>query len=283
MNSDVDLIIFTCEGRESLLRQTLESFRKSCTYRFNKIILAIDGHFDEETILFVQPDVVIQNPVRKGYVLNIINALQCTNNDHFFWLEDDWSFPNPFPLAEMLQIMEEDTTIVQVVLSKNDINSNVEHHFKDYYIGSDFSANPCLCKTSPIKNAFSEIQAAPKSDATKVVGFENYLREFMHRSALRSLIRFNNQEACVYHQGFLESTAREYHMINSLEVDTNLIGKEYISGFGYDKDITLLNKIGLLLKLWWSGVSLSIELFKSRHAYDFAFRIYLAYLKKFKN
>ena len=85
------------------------------------------------------------------------------------------------------------------------------------------------------------------------------------------------------HAGDFESTGREYHMINSVDATTASLDRNYISGLTRGKNITLYNKVAMLAKVWYAATVLSFSLFKHRHAYDFAFRLYSAYLKKFRN
>jgi hypothetical protein len=54
--------------------------------------MAIDGKISHEVIEKIQPDVIIQSPMRRGYLSNILLALKAIDTQYFFWLEDDWSF-----------------------------------------------------------------------------------------------------------------------------------------------------------------------------------------------
>ena len=85
----VDLLIFTCNDREHLLQKSYTSFKNACNYKFNKVILAIDGQIDDAVITQIQPDTIIQHPTRQGYVNSIAKTLKLINTPYFFWLEDD--------------------------------------------------------------------------------------------------------------------------------------------------------------------------------------------------
>jgi len=85
----------------------------------------------------------------------------------------------------------------------------------------------------------------------------------------------------ITHAGELESTAREYHMMSSLTKKTFALDENYISGFS-DGKLTFYNKLAMVPKLFWATLVLSFKLMGHRRAYDFAFRIYMAYLRKFK-
>jgi hypothetical protein len=153
----------------------------------------------------------------------------------------------------------------------------------DYFLSPfGFSANPCLCNSRLLKEGFMEMMMLKKEEQTKLIGFENYLTTFMQANQYYNLLKLNGDNEFVSHSGFLESTAREYHMINSLDAKASSVGKEYISGMGSDKKVSFLNKTGMLFKLWLSSFYLSFKLFKSRQAYDYAFRIYSSYLKDFR-
>jgi hypothetical protein len=279
----VNLVIFTCEGREQLVYDTYNSFKSSCNYPFSKTVLAIDGKIKPEVIDHIQPDLVVQSPVRKGYVNNIIQSLSAIESDYFFWLEDDWKFPFEIPLEKFLRLLDS-SVAWQVVLSKNDLDkTNVCYEVNFYFAADGFSANPGICKTWHVKKAFIELQQAEKSSLTQLVGFETFLTRYAQSNGLKTLKYFADGHASVRHSGELESTAREYHMINSIDEQYSSINKEYISGFGYDRKITVGNKLLMMFKLWAGTISLSIKLWYLRNAYDFAFRIYLGHKKKFKN
>lgn len=282
-NKKVSLVIFTCSGREHLLTRTITSFKKACKYSFSNTILAIDGQISPAVIDQVNPDIVLQSFKRKGYVQNITTALKMIDTPYFFWLEDDWDFSVEIPANDFLDLLNDDK-VSQVILSKNDLDDSSTHYADNYYISFDgFSANPGFCKTEIIQLGFSEIAVQEKDNHTQLLSFETFLNDYTISKALITLRYYLNGGATVEHSGHLESTAREYHMINSIDTDKSLIDKEYISGFGSDKKISFKNQIGLFFKLWLAIASLSIKLWSAREAYDFAFRIYLASLKKFKN
>jgi hypothetical protein len=283
INNAVTLVVFTCEGREHLLQKTSESFKKACDYSFAKTILAIDGQISQAVIGIINPDIIVQSFHRKGYVHNITAALKQIDTAYFFWLEDDWEFPVEIPVNDFLQNLNNDG-VLQVILSKNDLDDSYKPYVGNYYIPADgFSANPGFLKTAPIKKGFENIMLSEKNDGTKLTGFETFINEYAKSNNLLTLRYILNGKATVYHSGELESTAREYHMINSLDKNTSLIDKEYVSGFGFEKKISLKNKTGMFFKLWLASLSLSRRLWSSREAYDFAFRIYQASLRKFKH
>jgi len=282
-NAGTTLVIFTCEGREHLLQKTFESFNKACNYSFGKTVLAVDGQISQTVIGIISPDVIVQSFRRKGYVNNITAALKQIDTPCFFWLEDDWEFPVKVPIDDFLRTLDIEE-VLQVILAKNDLDDSYKRYAGDYYIPADgFSANPGFFKTASVKTGFNSVVLSKKDDSTKLTGFETFLNEYAKSNSLITLRYFLNGQATVYHSGELESTAREYHMINSLDKNTSLIDKEYVSGFGFEKKISLKNKAGMFFKVWLAQLSLSCRLWSSREAYDFAFRVYQASLRKFKH
>jgi hypothetical protein len=282
VDKNVTVLIFSCEGREHLLQKTFKSFRNASPVAY-KSIVALDGPYENYPLSVINPDIIVQNFSRKGYISNIINAVMLVKTPYFFWLEDDWSFPHPFFIEELIEPLERDEKILQVVLSKYDANKEVAYT-NDYSISPyGFSANPCVCRTETIIDAFTQLVNLPKDESTKLVGFENYVTSYMYSAGLSSILKFRSGKAFVNHTGELESTAREYHMINSIDVDKSSINKEYISGFGYENKVTLSNKIFMAMKIFLSSISLAIKLLSSRKAYDFAFRFYQTFQKTFKN
>jgi hypothetical protein len=280
----ISLVIFTCEGRENLLAQTMLSFSKACTFKFSQIILVVDGQISEQAKQKVAPDLIIQSPKRKGYVNSISKALTQIKTPYFFWLEDDWDFLNKLEINDWLNLLENEELALQLVLAKDEFNSANHEEFAGVYKSNlGFSANPSINKTTAIQEAFSQLELAKKDESTKLVGFENYIEQYRKNHRMCTLMLFNQKQAFVAHSGFLESTAREYHMINSIDENKSSIEKEYISGFGYHQKISLKNKIGLIPKLWMAFFWLSINLFSKRFVYDYGLRIYKSYLKKFQS
>ncbi|HEY8784033.1 MAG TPA: hypothetical protein VIM16_20560 [Mucilaginibacter sp.] len=278
------LVIFTCEGREHLLLKSFESFSKSCKDVFAHKILVIDGKISQAVIDLIAPDMVIQSRVRRGYVNSIVKALKNIDTDYFFWLEDDWEFPRSFSIDSLAPFLDE-PDVLQVTLAKLSVDNDFKSYkTSDIYInGNGFSANPSLCRTAAVKDIFNEVVTYEKNEDSKFLSFEYFATDYSLRKELISLIKYHNGLAFVNHLGDLESTGREYHMINSIRIPVKSYKKEYISGLNRDQSPSLYNKIGLFVKLYIAVFYLSVKLFLSREAYDFAFRIYVASLKRFKH
>jgi len=282
--NNITLVIFTCEGREHLLLKSFASFAKACGSVFARKILAVDGKISQATIDVIAPDEIIQSPARRGYVPSIIRALKNIDTDYFFWLEDDWEFPHDFTADSLITSFNDDK-VLQVTLAKEDRDAAFKPYTEpDIFInGYGFSANPSLCRTAIVREIFKEAIAHKKDESSKFLSFEYFATDFASSKHLISLIKYHNNQAFVNHIGDLESTAREYHMINSISIPVKQGKSEYISGLNRYKEISLVNKAGLFIKLYAATIYLSLKLFFSREAYDFAFRIYVASLKRFKH
>jgi len=280
----VCLVIFTCEGREHLLLKSFESFSEACKDVFAYKLLVIDGKISQASIDAIAPDVIIQSALRKGYVNSIVKAMKNIDTDYFFWLEDDWEFPYNFSIDSLTPFFNE-PNVLQLTLAKESLNND----FKQYTIpgiyinGYGFSANPSLCRTSVIKDIFNEMVTYKKDENSKFLSFEYFATNYSTGKNLVSLIKYHDNLAYVNHLGYLESTAREYHMINSISRPLNPVNKEYISGLNRYQAPGLYNKLGMFFKVYIAVFYLSVKLFFERESYDFAFRIYVAFLKRFKH
>lgn len=283
----ITLVIFTCEGKEHLLPKCYESFMQNCDYTFSQIILAVDGIVDQHVIRIIKPDLIIQNFKRKGYIFNIINALNCIKTDFFFWLEDDYYFNQPVNLKRIVDVLTEHKNWSSIFLTKIEPlkkHQVVKHYFDEFYLPDyGLSVSPSVCRTKHIIEAFKQMVDFPKSDKTTTYGFETFVSDFLTQNNFPFALMDSGPIPHAIHLGGLESTNRKFHMINSLEDENSTQQSNYISGFGSDKKITYKNRFNILLKLWYAALLLSVKLFKDREAYDFAFRIYTAKLKKFKS
>lgn len=220
----VSLVMFTCEGREYLLHDTYNSFKKACDYPFSKTILAIDGKVNSSIIDHIQPDVVVQSPARKGYIHNILQAISMIDTPYFFWLEDDWKFEADVKLIPFIDLLNTNNHWVQIMYSKF---GPLPADMKQKPLSGDlyetlfgFSANPCICKTAFIKEGFGLLLKAPKGDKLGEDGFENFLTRHFSQAGMISVIQDPVDHSMISHEGYLESTPRNWHMTNSIEQKT---------------------------------------------------------------
>lgn len=217
----ISLVFFTCEGREYLLYNTYNSFKKACDHSFSKVILAIDGKVNSSIIDHVQPDVVVQSPMRKGYINNILQALNVIETPYFFWLEDDWNFNASVKLVPFIDLLETNNHWLQIIYSKfGPLPDEIKQKpLQDnlYETPFGFSANPCVCKTAFIKEGFDELLKAPKGGKLGEDGFENFLTKHFVKTGMISVIQDPVDHTMISHEGYLESTPRNWHMTNSVE------------------------------------------------------------------
>jgi hypothetical protein len=281
----VTLIIFTSEGREHLLKESLPSFLYYNTFPFGKTILAIDGNYDRGALATANPDLVLQQYKRKGYIASIWNALNGIETPYFFWLEDDFIFNYTPPLERMLGVMEEGGW-AGIFLSRSaplvDKQKKKQYAEDLFLMEIGYSVSPALCNTQIMRAAFEALAESPKDESTRRLGFETFIDNYFIQNGYKYAVIDPGNTAPVKHIGDLESTPREYHMVNSTDEKLSDIDKFYLSGFGKEGQLTLYNKIAMLPKLWYAAIILTFKLFTNRRAYDFAFRIYVALLRGFK-
>ena len=285
LSGQVTLILFTSEGREHLLNTSYPSFLAHNTFAFYETLLAIDGPYDLSAVPAVKPDRVLQQCRRKGYITSIQTALDTVKTPYFFWLEDDFIFHKEAPVAYMLSVLA-DPGWAGLFLSRSaplvESDKRVQYADDLYLMNIGFSVSPSLCNTETVKAAFAALAASPKDESTRRMGFETFIDGYFVKNGYKYAVVDPGAEAHVTHAGHLESTPREYHMINSIDPELSDIDKFYLSGLGKEGEISLYNKLAMLPKLWYATLVLTFKLFRNRKAYDFAFRIYRGFLRGFK-
>ncbi len=266
-----DLVIFTCKGREHLLRKTFQSFKNKCDFEFNKTILAIDGPISQKVIDFIQPDIIVQSYDRKGYVNNITSALKQVSSTYFFWLEDDWAFNTEIKPAYYAEILNKHPDWAEIVLSKTgalEQGAKVNNLLEDnlYINMHGFSANPCICNTKALQSAFNLLEKAPKGDKLGEDGFENFLTRLFEKNGQVCVIEDPVDHLPIAHEGYLESTPRNWHMTNSLEEKT----KAHLLTLPQP---TAIRKLAMIPKLTIAFTRLSLKQMFSDKVYELCFRI----------
>lgn len=214
----VDLMVFTCEGREHLLRGTMQSLATAVNYPFAARRVMVDGPVAAAALECVGADAIVQHPSRRGYVRAILTALRQVEAKYFFWLEDDWRFEAPVDVAALVTAMDANPEWAQVRLSKTGPLTEAE---KEWPLGGGiyesivgFSANPCLCRTAVMRQAFDALALSPRGNTPGVDGFENFVTRWCVE---RGLVCAVLDGPGVSHDGYLESTPREWHMTASLD------------------------------------------------------------------
>jgi hypothetical protein len=266
----IDLIIFTCQGREHLLLKSYTSFKSVCDYQFGKIILAIDGPVDPSIIAEIKPDLVIQHPERRGYVNSIAQTVKVITSHYFFWLEDDWSFNQKIDLPYLLSQLQQNNDWAEIVLSKyGPLSDEMKLHpladnlYQSIY---GFSANPAICNTWLIQNAFNMLASSPKGDTLGEDGFENFLSKKFEVENIKCVILDPVDQKSLSHDGYLESTPRNWHMTNSLEKKT----KAHLLTI---PPPSFARRCYMVLKLFKTFTFLAVRQLTNNKAYEYCFRV----------
>jgi hypothetical protein len=267
---DLALVIFTCESREHLLVKTFQSFSAACDYKFQKVILAIDGQIAPSAIALINPDVILQYTKRRGYAHSISKALKLIDTPYFFWLEDDWTFHGEIDASYYVQTLAAHPDWAEIVFSKegaldtaSKANPLGENLYETTY---GFSANPCFCNTGHLQQAFQLLENAPKGDKLGEDGFENFLSKTFEKQNIKCVLADPVDHLPISHEGFLESTPRNWHMTNSLEEKTsNHLMTIPVPSAG--------RRLLMVFKLVSAFGRLAIGQFSSNKIYEFCFRV----------
>jgi hypothetical protein len=123
MKPNVALVVIT-DGRGKYLEQTVPSFRAACDFPFYKTILVDDSgdaEFHYRADELVKPDLSALHQRRMGGAAAIRSAWRLLRSlpvDYVFHLEDDWTFPCRVPVAEMVGLLDADSSLANVVLRR---------------------------------------------------------------------------------------------------------------------------------------------------------------------
>jgi len=264
------LVIFTCESREHLLVKTFQSFSAACGYKFQKVILAIDGQVGPAAIAQINPDVILQYTKRRGYAHSISKALKLIDTPYFFWLEDDWTFHRTIDAPYYTQILADHPDWAEVVFSKDGplgavskVNPLGENLYETTF---GFSANPCFCNTGHLQQAFQLLEHAPKGDKLGEDGFENFLSKTFEKQNVKCVMADPINHLPISHEGFLESTPRNWHMTNSLETKTS----NHLMTIPVP---SIARRLLMIFKLVSAFCRLAIGQLGNNKIYEFCFRV----------
>jgi len=270
LTEGTSLVIFTCEGREHLLKKTYDSFVAACDFKFVRVILSIDGVVDTAIISYLNPDLVVYNYKRRGYVNSIKNALIHVNTAYFFWLEDDWKFSVKIDIDAVAVQMKKNHDWAEMLFSQF---GPLKPAFKIFPLGENlyqttfgFSANPCICNSSYLKTAFTLLEGAEKGGIPGENGFENYLSAFFKTENLKCVIIDPVDYYPISHEGYLETTPRNWHMTNSLEQRT----AEHLLTM---PEPSFWRKLIMAIRLTGVFFLLIFKQFANNEVHEFCFRI----------
>lgn len=268
--SKISLVIFTCEGREHLLKKSYASFMAACDHQFDQVILAIDGIIDTSLIPEINPDLVVYGIRRKGYVISIKNAIVHIQHPYFFWLEDDWSFHVKVDVHQYLGLLEAHDSWVEIVYSKYGPLTEefkIEQLDQDIYQNiNGYSTNPGFNRTSSIIEGFAAMDTADKMDGEKEMGFENFLTGYFSQKGLKCALIDPIIDTSISHEGYLESTPRNWHMMSSLEKKT----ERHLLIF---ERPSFARRLYMLFKLMKATIDLGFRQLFSDEIYELCFRI----------
>ncbi|MEO7931657.1 MAG: hypothetical protein ABIT76_00715 [Chthoniobacterales bacterium] len=264
----LDVIVFTCEGREKLLEETWQAFSSFFPKEKTRIILAIDGEIAPNAITAISPNVIVRNFRRSGYIRSIINALRLVESEFFYWLEDDWTPMNPLDVDVAIAGLLRNPKWIQARWSKT-----APLTAEDYILEGDFnfssvgfSANPCVCRTDLIRKGFYELSQSKKGSSLGIDGFENFLTNWALENNLPCAVMNPGETPAVEHSGYLESTGREWHMTSSLDKRP----AQHLSPVGSPP---LWRRLWMIPKLIRSAIVVGIRQIMDDEAYNLAFRI----------
>ncbi|SDE03815.1 hypothetical protein SAMN05216464_103421 [Mucilaginibacter pineti] len=266
----VSLVIFTCEGREHLLSKTWKSFNAACGFKFDQVILAVDGVIDSTIMNLINPDQVIYGFKRKGYVISIKNTIINIKTEFFFWLEDDWAFHTHVDVPYYTSLLNQHTDWAGIVYSKY---GPLTDDFKKEQLGQNlflningYSTNPGFNRTALICEGFAAMDNSRKMEGEKETGFENFLTAYFNRRSVKYALIDPIEGIAISHEGYLESTPRNWHMISSLEKKT----EKHLLIF---PEPSMFRRLYMILKLIRAFCGLAFRQLWNNEVYEMCFRI----------
>jgi hypothetical protein len=268
--SKVSLIIFTCEDREHLLKRTYASFLASCDYKFDQVILAVDGVIDQSVIADINPDLVVYTYKRKGYVISIRNTLSNITGEFFFWLEDDWDFHFKVDVPHYVNLLNQHQDWAQVIYSKY---GPLTDEFKINKAGDDlyeningFSTNPGFNRTRFVRDGYDNLDQSKQQFSSQEWGHEDLIKFYLAEKGLRYVLIDPVDHTSISHEGYLESTPRNWHMISSLDKKTE---KHLLT----IPTPSLARRLFMIAKLSRAFISLAFRQLWNNEIYELCFRV----------
>jgi len=270
MSEALNVVIFTCEGREHLLEKMWQSFAPRLEGINHRRILAIDGQVSPRPVTCIQPDVVVQNYRRRGYVQSMLNAIGVVDSELFLWLEDDWQITGEFDLGQAELALKNNPQWIQVRWSKKPTLEQADYLLISgiHFSSVGFSANPCLCRTALIRQGLQHLIGRPRGSILATDFFENILIKWARDQNLVCAVFDPRGKVAVTHLGFLESTDREWLMSASLD----RVPTEHYFVMGKTSP-QLWRRLWMAAKLFRATLSVILRIFGSDAAYQLAFRV----------
>jgi hypothetical protein len=159
---EVTFALTSC-GRPDLLERTMDSFLQLNTYPIKKYLITEDSAVIgvNDSLIEKYKDLNIEwisNESRLGQITSIDNMYSKIETEYIFHCEEDWLFTDNSFIEKSLEILENDSKILQVWLrAQNDTNGHPVEFFNDKYdfmkVGhcvawNGFSFNPGLRRLS---------------------------------------------------------------------------------------------------------------------------------------
>lgn len=210
MEESANLLLFACEGREHLMRETYDTFRTHTDYTFDRTILAVDGGYEQKLIHHIQPDVLVQSPQRKGYVASVRRALPLVESEYFFWLEDDYRFNRDVDVGWMLDVLRERTSAIQLrlisqTLEPDQLSDPVDNADDVYHSPFGFSCRPGVNRTADVKRAM--LDESPEGNEN----IEHHMIDWCEANERACLMIDPGEHPPISHVGHLEATSGQWH------------------------------------------------------------------------
>jgi hypothetical protein len=210
MDESATLLLFACEGREHLMRETYDTFRARTEHQFQKTILAVDGSYEQKLIYHIQPDVLVQSPQRKGYVASVQRALPLVESEFFFWLEDDYRFNRDVDVEWMLDVLQAHEDAIQLrlisqILEPDQLSDPVEKAKGVYHSPFGFSCRPGVNRTGDVKTAMLEEPPAGNEN------IEHHMIDWCENNGRECLMVDPEDHPPISHVGHLEATSGQWH------------------------------------------------------------------------
>jgi hypothetical protein len=214
----LSVLVFSCEGREHLLRATLDSIELVRLKIPLRVLLSVDGNLNLQKVSLSGISLAILHRQRIGYIKSIISSLDYVTEEFFLWLEDDWAFGSisEKQIRSAVDVLKADRSILQVRWPK-DNSSAGQPIIASGIVRSKqaFSANPSIIRTSAAKDVFKMIEeiitVEPAGNAN--IGFEEFVCEWAMQKGFYSAVFDVEKHGTVEHLGYLESTDRKWHFV----------------------------------------------------------------------
>jgi hypothetical protein len=270
----ISLLMFSCPGREHLLLRTYRAW-KNIVAPMHEKILVLDGSYDEKGVSALGFDLILHAQRRRGYVTSIARSLPLVKSEFFFWLEDDWEPLSSIEIGHALEFLVANPRCMQVRWSKHAPLDRSSGPLADgiYRSEAGFSANPCVCRTQLLREAFVDLEQAEKGHQPGQDGFENFLTRWCAAHDVTCAVLDPGDTPAILHIGYLESTPRKWHMTESLASSAETTSGSFATPAPFWRRLLMILKLAIVFP------RLAIRQLHDNSYYDLAFRIIATFAK----